>query len=361
MKKISIIYLLCIILGCVACETNQPKPPVVVTVKAISLNPTNISLNQGDFQTIQVTLEPADADVSRIEWTSSNERVVTVKDGTITALRYGKTTVKAVVDGLTSSVSVTVSEADRRYELAWEDDFNESALNESNWNFEIGPARNNEKQYYKKENATISGGILSLKANKETTTTQGGTWQYTSARINSKDKLKLKYGKLEARIKLPKGKGTWSAFWMMPNDDIYGVWPRSGEIDIMEHVGSDTRMISHALHTKNNNMGSNNNWSQKAYIDDAEDVYHVYALEWIEKYYNGVDAILFYIDGVQTGIKYQTVWTKSTWEDWPFDKDFFAILNLAIGGSWGGDIDDSIFPVTMDVDWIRAYNLKVNE
>src|SRR5574344_1294474 len=103
MKKISIIYLLCIILGCVACETNQPKPPVVVTVKAISLNPTNISMNQGDFQTIQVTLEPADADVSRIEWTSSNERVVTVKDGTITALRYGKTTVKAVVDGLTSS------------------------------------------------------------------------------------------------------------------------------------------------------------------------------------------------------------------------------------------------------------------
>ena len=142
---------------------------------------------------------------------------------------------------------------------------------------------------------------------------------------------------------------------MMPNDNAYGSWPRSGEIDIMEHVGAEPTMISHAVHTVAASGGRS--WSKRVYYDDVEGNFHTYTFEWVNDYYNGNDAFLFYVDGKLSIIKDQNNFDISTYEDWPFDQNFFVILNLAVGGTWGGAIDDNIFktPLQMKVDYVRVY------
>ncbi len=148
---------------------------------------------------------------------------------------------------------------------------------------------------------------------------------------------------------------------MMPTKSIYDTWPRSGEIDIMEHVGSDPDMISHALHTLAASGGSC--WDKRTYPGNVENVFHIYTVEWVEKYHNGNDALMFYIDNELIATKDQVHWSVSTSRDWPFDQDFFVILNVAIGGTWGGTIDDSIFnsPVQMKVDYVRVYQLETSQ
>lgn len=362
-KKLFFLGILVSLMACTGASTDEPTPvDPNVEITAISFETNRINgAKVGDEITLKVTLTPADADPAKLVWSTDNERVARYQDGVIKVKGPGTARIMATAGNASDKVDIYVDQiTNRSYTLFFEDEFNGNSVDETKWNFETGPAQNNEKQYYKKENARVENGQLIITGKKEVTTVPNrGTWNYTSARLNTKDKVFLTYGKIEARISLPAGKGTWPAFWMMPNKSVYGNWPRSGEIDIMEHVGSDPTMISHALHTQNANMNGYPaiNWSARKYFttDPVENAFHTYAIEWIERYYNGGDAIIFYIDGVQTAIKYQNNWQTSTSADWPFNIDFFAILNLALGGSFGGTIDDGIFPVEMKVDWVRMY------
>lgn len=235
------------------------------------------------------------------------------------------------------------------YKLVWADEFESNVINTDNWNYEIGGNGwgNQELQYYtdRADNSFIRDGKLVIKAKKE----EYENRNFTSARLTTKGKAFVKYGKIEARIKLPSGKGTWPAFWMMPQNSEYGAWPRSGEIDIMEHVGSKPDMISFAVHTRNQNGSSGNNWHNQITLGNVEHEFHTYSIEWLE------DRIVFNVDDV----KQVTYWNNllGDYKFWPFDKEFYVILNLALGGLMGGPIDATIFDsdIEMEVDYVRIY------
>lgn len=234
--------------------------------------------------------------------------------------------------------------------LIWADEFNYKGLPDSNkWNYDVGGhgGGNNELQYYTANdtlNAIAENGHLKIIARKQTMENR----QYTSARLVSKGKGDWLYGRFEIRAKNPTGKGTWPAIWMLPTDWEYGRWPASGEIDIMENVGFDPDTIVGSAHTKKYNHVIGTQKNARIYCPTNYSDFHVYALEWDAGEYR------LYLDNVN----YFTFKNEGKgFEVWPFDKRFHIILNLAIGGNWGGakGIDDSIFPVVMEIDYVRVY------
>ena len=354
------------VLGVALCACNpkeevqqQPASDSTATAKyVLTLSPEHIRLRPGQKTTLSVNLTPIST--NPIVWESSDPSVASVMFGNITAKTEGKTTITASCEGVSAFCEVEV--ATPQYQLIWEENFDGDALNTSYWTSQTGGGGGNqEKQYYTENgNIGIQDGILTITARKEdyTSSVTGVTYNYTSARLITKDKIKFTYGKVEARISMPSGQGTWPAFWMMPNDNVYGGWPRSGEIDIVEHVGSDPRMVSYAYHAKNHNTQNGTNWGKRTYHDDVEGSFHVYGLMWEEDYLDGCPALIFTFDGDTTSFRVKE--ENWDWQDWPFDKDFYLILNLAMGGTWGGTIDDAIFehPVEMKVDWVRVYQRK---
>ena len=242
---------------------------------------------------------------------------------------------------LTSCIS-TYSQ-DRK--LIWEENFNGNELEKENWNIETGDGcpdlcgwGNNEKQIYKKENYEVANGFLTISANQ-----QGDI--YSSAKINTKGKKEFQYGKIEVKAKLATGKGLWPAFWMLgSNIDEVG-WPLSGEIDILEYVGREPETIFTTVHTKDSHGNSKN--TRKGKIHGIEAGFHIYSINWTS------DKIDFYIDN---SLFYSFVPENKTVEVWPFDKPFYLILNLAIGGNFGGaEIDDSVLPQEFVIDYVRVY------
>lgn len=234
--------------------------------------------------------------------------------------------------------------------LRWADEFNYSGLPDaSKWNFEVhGPGWvNNEWQNYtdrRLENARVENGRLILEARRD--------WynghEISSARLASNNKADFTYGRFEARIKQPVGRGTWPAFWMLPTDWSYGGWPNSGEIDIMEHVGYEPNMIYGSVHTRDRNHTKGTQFTRGVSNNTVETSYHNYMVEWFP------DRIDFYFDGQ----KYATYNNDyAGYGTWPFDKRFYMILNLAIGGDWGAaqGVDMGIFPARMEVDYVRVY------
>ena len=231
------------------------------------------------------------------------------------------------------------------YELVWQDDFSEasSALIDK-WRYEDwAPGRvNHELQRYVPDDRRTSytqDGALHIVARKDGN-------QVISARMNSRESWL--YGYFEAAIWLPKGKGTWPAFWMMPDDFSKG-WPACGEIDIMEEVGVDANITSSSIHCESYNHVKNTQKTASRTIPGAENEYHVYALEWTKDY------IKTYVDGVLLlEFRNDKAGRDSTW---PFNKKFYVILNLAWGGDWGGyaGVDESALPCTMKVDYVRVY------
>jgi beta-glucanase (GH16 family) len=233
--------------------------------------------------------------------------------------------------------------------LVWSDEFDYTGLPDpARWGYDEGGHGwgNNELQYYTRnrtQNARVENGVLIIEALKEAYSGR----DYTSARLVSRGKGDWLYGRIEVKAKLPKGRGTWSAIWMLPTDWAYGNWPSSGEIDIMEHVGYDIQKIYGTAHTEayNHKLGTQKGGSFTG--NDWETGFHVYAVEWDETTIN------FLVDNQ----KYYTFVNEGSWEKWPFDKRFHLILNLAIGGSWGAvqGVDDNIFPTRMEVDYVRVY------
>jgi beta-glucanase (GH16 family) len=204
---------------------------------------------------------------------------------------------------------------------------------------------NNELQFYTndEQNVRISDGRLIIEAHKKNY--RGSN--YTSSRIKTTNSWK--YGRFEMKAKLPKGRGTWAAIWGLPTDWTYGNWPGSGEIDIVEHVGYDQGNIIASVHTQKKSGNLYQSDQQASLIvEDATDTDHIYILEWYE------DKLIVFVDD-------KKIFSFSNdykgWEQWPFDERFHILLNIAVGGNWGGSqgIDDTVFPARMEIDYIRVY------
>jgi beta-glucanase (GH16 family) len=240
--------------------------------------------------------------------------------------------------------------------LVWSDEFDYTGLPDaSKWTFEEGGGGwgNNELQYYtasRTQNARVENGVLIIEARQEIYSGR----EYTSARLNTAGKGDWLYGRFEIRARVPGGRGTWPAIWMLPTDWAYGNWPASGEIDIMEHVGYDPTRIFGTAHTEvyNTPLGTQKGSSVEGATWESD--FHVYALDWTP------DQLEFIVDDQV----YYTFPNEGTWQKWPFDRRFHLMLNLAVGGTWGGaqGVDPSIFPKRLEIDYVRVYqsaNLKI--
>ena len=239
-----------------------------------------------------------------------------------------------------------------QWQLVWNDEFNYSGLPDSaKWNYNVGGDGwgNNELEYYTKrrmENARVENGNLVIEARKE-------PWQgmkYTSARLVTKNKADWQYGKIEVRAKLPKGRGTWPAIWMLGSTTPLK-WPDDGEVDIMEHVGYDQGNIHGSIHCKKYNWTINTQKTAIKPVPDCSEQFHLYGIEW------NADSIKLSIDS-NNYISFAN--EHSGYGAWPFDNKMFLILNIAVGGNWGGQkgIDDSIWPQQMLIDYVRVWQKK---
>ena len=231
--------------------------------------------------------------------------------------------------------------------MSWWDEFNYSgAPDTSKWGYDVGGWGwgNNEEQYYtdQLENSYVEDGDLHIEALKE-----NDSW--TSARLITKNKGDWLNGRIEVKANLPSGRGTWPAIWMLPTDWEYGDWPSSGEIDIMEHVGYEPTTIYGTVHTEAYNHGIGTQRGDDIQVPDAEKESHLYAIEWDQ------GRISFFVDDSS----YYTFWNPQiSYKEWPFDKRFHLLLNIAIGGSWGGahGIDPNLTHASMEIDYVRVYS-----
>lgn len=237
------------------------------------------------------------------------------------------------------------------YELVWADEFDTDGLPDpALWAFNVGGGGwgNGELQYYMpKGNASIENGVLTIEARKE----KRGTCSYSSARMITRNIGDWLYCKIEARAKLPSGVGTWPAIWMLPTDGVYGDWPASGEIDIMEHVGFDPDVIVQSIHTKQSHGDTAN--SRRTKVPGVREEFHTYGVEWLP------DRIIFSIDGEPTYTYEKPEADEGTRasDAWPFDQRMHLLINLAFGGTWGGSmgIDEACLPARFEVDYVRVY------
>lgn len=255
--------------------------------------------------------------------------------------------------GATPSVAQATQESDATFEStpAWRDEFDYTGRPDpAKWGYDLGGDGwgNDELQQYtdRIDNASVGDGMLSIVARKERLAGR----DYTSARLVSKGKGDFLYGRFEIRAKLPPGRGTWPAIWMLPTDWAYGGWPHSGEIDIMEHVGFDPGVVHVSVHTGAyyHTIGTQKTATRP--VESATTAFHRYRVDWTPRVIRG------YIDDGQV-FEFANEGTGPA--VWPFDKRFHLLLNIAVGGSWGGQkgVDDTIFPARMEIDYVRVYRM----
>ncbi|WP_119843738.1 family 16 glycosylhydrolase [Reichenbachiella sp. MSK19-1] len=237
----------------------------------------------------------------------------------------------------------------------WQEEFDYTgAPDPTKWGYDLGGNGwgNNELQHYtdQPENASVADGLLTITAIKEKTENS----DYSSARLVTRDKGDFLYGRFEIAAKLPAGKGTWPAIWMLPTDWVYGSWPKSGEIDIMEHVGYDQNRVHITVHTEAYNHSIGTQVGKNKVIEGVSDSFHLYRVDWTPESIKG------YIDDLQI-FDFPNEHKGSA--TWPFDQKFHFLLNIAVGGDWGGaeGIDETIYPVEMVVDYVRVYELIETE
>jgi beta-glucanase (GH16 family) len=238
------------------------------------------------------------------------------------------------------------------WKLIWQDEFDRDGIPDGQrWAYDVGGNGwgNREKQFYtafRPENARVEGGNLIIEARRE-------KWEdsaYTSARLVTKNKGNWTGGRFEIRAKLPLGRGTWPAIWMLPvNWNLGdGKWPDNGEIDIMEHVGHEPGIVHASTHSRKNQWRNNSQRTATIPVPGAGTAFHTYALEW------DAEEIRIYVDDHHY---FTSRKAGGDWTTWPFERDFYLILNLAVGGDWGAvkGIDENSFPQRMEVDYVRVY------
>lgn len=236
------------------------------------------------------------------------------------------------------------------WKLFWSDEFNTLGLaDNSKWKYDTGGHGwgNNELQNYTyadTSNAIVKNGVLHITALRKTV----GTNAYTSAKLITKEKQLFKYGRIEVNAKLPAGRGIWPAIWMLGDNIHEAGWPLCGEIDIMEHVGFNKDSVFGSVHTQSYNHIAGTQTTKGLFISNTYTAFHTYGIEWTP------EKIEFFIDRNKY-LQFQN--QHKTNKEWPFDNPFYLILNVAVGGNWGGQkgIDETIFPATMQVDYVRVY------
>ena len=241
--------------------------------------------------------------------------------------------------------------------LVWSDEFDAAQLDPEAWFFETGDGSqygldgwgNNELQWYLPDNAELKDGNLVITAREEFS----NGYRYTSARIITRDRFAFRYGRIEARMRLPGGQGLWPAFWLFPQDSVYGGWAASGEIDIVEAVNLGVNGLNDVVGT----IHYGGEWPANTYTGnsytvpaDARNEFHTNAIEWDES------EIRWYVDDVLYAM--QNSWSSSGGAfPAPFDQQFYVLLNVAVGGNFPGSPDASTqFPVTLEVDYVRVYS-----
>jgi beta-glucanase (GH16 family) len=238
------------------------------------------------------------------------------------------------------------------YTLAWSDEFNGTTLDPAVWVYDTGDGcpnlcgwGNNELQYYTNstDNLFFQDGKMIIEAKQQAF----GGKNYTSARIKTDGKKSFKYGRIDFRAKLPQGKGIWPAFWMMPQANVYGTWPRSGELDIMEVVGHEPNKVHGTLHYGPGPGSTQFTRSYTLPTGTFADAFHVFSIEWEP------DVIRWYVDGVLFSTAEKAAFGTA---NYPFNEEFYFIINLAVGGNWPGNPDAATrFPQWLIVDYVRVY------
>ncbi len=247
-------------------------------------------------------------------------------------------------------LALSQSAFSQNWQIVWQDEFNYTgAPDAGKWGYDVGGGGwgNGEAQYYtnnRRENARVENGNLVIEARRD-----GSGAEYSSARLVSRGKGDWTYGRIEIRAKIPVGQGLWPAIWMLPTDQSYGGWPRSGEIDIMESFalgGLKYDKVEANIHTQayNHTIGTNKG-APITGLSNIQDNYHTYRVTWTANY------MVFDVDGRE----YFRFNNEGGWEKWPYDKRFHLIMNIAVGGSLGTWIDPNIFPKRMEVDYVRVY------
>jgi len=346
MKRIVLVLLLALAtFTLVACDTST----------TLSLTSSESTTTSNDTQSTTTTTT-----------TSSDTQTTTTTSETTTTTTSGATPLADLVPAECQEIEI-VDGWIPVFCDEFEESFGESIIDPNKWVYEVGTGNwgwgNNEAQYYtyrRSENTKVEDGVLKIIALNESF----GGKQYTSTRLRNRNGVEFLYGKIEMRAKIPFGRGTWPAFWMMPRNSVYGGWPRSGEIDIMEHVGYDMNRIHGTIHTErysgvNGRGGSANILVSQGLIPpiDVVNQFHVYSVIWEE------GKITWYFDGHPFyTVGFDPNYARSSYlyptnVDWPFDQPFYIIMNLAIGGEWGGalGIDNTIFPQTFTIDYVRVY------
>ena len=370
MSKKGLLLLLAATLLNLSCACGQDPVPSPSEI-TLSVNPAGVDVNY-EAQTVVLSVTAtgdwgvAAADkewctvspsggikgTSDVKVTLSANRTGKERENTVT-FRYGSKTLDVPVKQGLCDEDLPPDPGDievpEGYHLVWHDEFDEgSTLDPAHWTHEVKGSGwvNNELQNYVNHQTSsgtvvteIQDGSLHIHCFKE-----GG--KIYSGRVYAHVKSGWKYGYIEGRIKLPKGKGTWPAFWMMPVN--YTGWPDSGEIDIMEEVGYHPNYVSSSLHANAHVHTNNTQVTKEMYCAGAEGEYHVYAIEWT------AEKITTFVDG-KVLLTYANRGLGH--DDWPYDAPFYVILNLAWGGSWGGSqgVDESALPVTMSVDYVRVF------
>ena len=349
--------------GCGGGDDDSQSAPVSITVSPETIN----APAEGGTYTVNVTTTGNEWGVAMGEnfFTVKSQNTaaqagtltITVPANPVAETRTGAVTVMSGTARKTVTVTQAAAEkaayeAPDGYKLVWHDEFDEGTeLNSADWTHEVQKDHwvNNELQNYVNHTTPkgryvteISGGHLQIHCFKE-------DGKIYSGRVYAKVKEGWKYGYIEASIKLPKGKGTWPAFWMMPVN--FKSWPADGEIDIMEEVGYHPDYVSSSLHANAHVHSNGTQVTHEMYCKGAEGEFHKYAIEWTAQ------NITTYVDG-----KVQLTYDNRGLgrDDWPYNDPFYVIFNLAWGGDWGGSqgVDENALPVTMEVDYIRVFQKK---
>ena len=375
------------------------KVIVGTPVTKVALDQKNATLTEGETLTLKATVSPKKASVKKVAWTSSDAEVATVNSkGVIEAKKAGTATITAIAadgNGKKAICTITVKEkqaaeqpttpstpdqptpptppstpdqpepptppVEDEYKMVWSDEFEGTELNRDDWNVELHEPGwvNAELQEYvdSEENIYLEDGKLVLRP--VITVSENGVVSYTSGRVNTQNKHNFTYGKFEVRAKVPEGKGYLPAFWLMAADEnVYGQWPRCGEIDIMEVLGDATDTLHGTIHYGHNST-SGHKQSQGTYkLEDSKfsDNFHTYACEW------ETGKITWYVDGVKyyEESSWYTAMSDGTGKltyPAPFDQPFYIILNLAVGGSWVGYPDETtdFENQTYEIDYVKVY------
>lgn len=231
------------------------------------------------------------------------------------------------------------------WNLVWSDEFSGHVLDRSKWTAVDDPqSYGSEEEYYLPRNVSVAGGALKISALHES---YGGK-SYTSGKIVSDSKFSFAYGKVEARMKLPVGKGCWPAFWLLPQDNYNGIWPQSGEVDILEVISQLPSTLYSTIHCTDVETGEHVSAQGTTTLagGDFSDAYHLFTCEW------DPDEFRFYLDGVLFATINKSVYPNF---NWPFDRPFYLLINLALGGGWAEPPDPSVYPQYLYVDYVRVY------